>query len=79
MTRWFWLIFMDDDKKTFNVGGPSTDDTLATDRTARLQQAGRHVRLSTTTPVPSRERLPSLESVVADGVAGYGHDPSLRW
>lgn len=77
--KWFWVVFVDDDEKTFNVGSPSTDDTEATTRTVHLQKSGRGVRIVTTAPVQTREELPSHESVIAAGVSDYEHDPGLRW
>jgi|WetSurMetagenome_2_1015567.scaffolds.fasta_scaffold1886663_2 hypothetical protein len=43
MDKHFWIIIVDHDNKTFNVRGPSYDDTYETNRTVDLQNDGRHI------------------------------------
>lgn len=79
MAQWFWVVIVDDEKKTFNVVNPTTDDSAITERTAKLQQLGRQVRCYTTGNSNRREDLPALDEVIARGPEGYSHDSNLRW
>lgn len=77
--RYFLLIYKDHDSKTFNVIGPITDDTAVTTQTVKLQEAGQSVNIETTDPQIDPRKVPSVESVIRQGVAGYTYDSNLGW
>lgn len=45
--REFWEVIKDDDTKTYEILGLSSDDTRLTDMVFEMQQVGMHVRCET--------------------------------
>ena len=43
----FWEVIIDDSKRTIEVIGTSSDDTLLTNNTVEMQHAGMNVRCTT--------------------------------
>jgi hypothetical protein len=43
----FFVLIVDEDGRHFDLLGPTNDDTYHTNKTAELQQQGRHVKCST--------------------------------
>ena len=64
----FWEVIYDDSKRTMEVIGSSTDDTLLTNNTFEMQQAGMKVRCQTADiSVPKNEIK----------LKGYNHEEGL--
>jgi hypothetical protein len=76
--RYFRIIY-DDDAHTMNASGIVVDDNDVTRRTAEMQRAGRHVRISATKRVLDPSRVPSDDSLRAHRTVGYDIDKSLYW
>lgn len=77
--RYLRVIYLDRDQKTGNVSEVICDDTAVTNRTCKLQKAGRHINITTTKPQVVRNNVPSIESLLQDLPDGYKHDPKLSW
>jgi len=76
---YFHIYYYDDDTKTFNVVGPDIDDACTTNKTSKLQEQGKRVGVSTSQRFDDPDKLPSVRSLIQEGVEGYKHDPTLRW
>lgn len=79
MKKYFFIYFLNDDTRTFNVKGPYSDDREVTKRTASLQSYGLHVRINTSNHVQKLEQMPSLEEAIKLGPKGYKLDSNLKW
>jgi len=77
--QYFYIYLYDDDTRTFNVDGPAIDDTSTTNKTSEMQDQGKRVGVSTSQPFDHPDKLPSVQSLIQEGVEGYKHDPNLKW
>jgi len=77
--QYFHISYYDHDTKTFNVVGPDIDDACTTNKTSKLQEEGKRVGVSTTRRFDHPDKLPSVQSLIQEGVEGYKHDPNLKW
>lgn len=77
--RYMRVIYYDRDELTCNVSGVITDDTAITNRTCELQESGRNVNISNTTPEIDCSKVPSKESLLKELPEGYQYDPGLFW
>jgi hypothetical protein len=64
----FWEVIYDDSKRTIEVIGSSTDDTLLTKNVSEMQQAGIKVRCSTPDISISKDEIT---------VSGYTYEDNL--
>jgi hypothetical protein len=55
----FYVFLIDEDKNTFNIEGPMTDDTVWLEKGANAQNKGRNVRWQTGIRVEGIERAAS--------------------
>ncbi len=60
MKRQFWEIFIDEDRKPFEILGLTDDDTLLTNRTAEMLDYDIYAQCSTTPAETTRESLVSI-------------------
>ena len=55
--RRFWFVVFDEDKKTFSIEGPMTNDQPWNAAVCRLREAGHNIRCTTPALHSSREQL----------------------
>lgn len=59
MTKPYFVVVKDDDRRVFSVHGPMSDDRAITDAAVRAQVAGRHVNCWTEPERLTRAQIPS--------------------
>jgi len=77
--HYFHISYYDHDTKTFNVVGHAIDDTSTTNKTSEMQEQGKRVGVFTSQRFDHPDELPSIQSLIQEGVEGYKHDPNLKW
>lgn len=64
----FWEVIYDDDKRTMEVIGTSTDDTRLINNVSEMQQAGMKVRCQTADLSVSKDKIKVSGYVVEDNL-----------
>lgn len=77
--KFFYLYYIDDDKKWFNVIGPVTDETEIAQKTQKQKDQGKNVRIGRSFESDGSKKMPKLEEVIKKGLPGYKYQPYLKW
>ena len=75
MSEQFWIVVRDDDAKTFNVQGPSTDDRAVTNAVYDARQAGREVSCSSSRLAVEPDRQALIDRYARDSGLTYTDNP----
>ncbi len=76
---YYRIIYHDDENKRFGVSDITDSDDEVTKKTCTFKRRGFEVRISLTTPVKDKSKVPSVQEVVKSTEGEYKFDPTLCW
>ena len=80
-TVYFRIIFVDEDNLRYGISDVIVNDIPINDRTVKLQQQGKKVRIFTGTNLYNTyDKVPSIQYILnRDPLQGYKYDSKLQW